>query len=71
MIRLISVDSLVNEIYKRIKENKPFDNNLKPFSHEQVKMALDFFEYKEDYEKCQVLNEFINKQFKHGGDYLK
>lgn len=71
MIQLRTIKSLVEEIHKRIVENKPFDNNLKPFSHEKVKMALDYFEHYEDYEKCHLINEFINKQFKHGNDYLK
>lgn len=52
------------EVYDRITLNKPFDKKLKPYSKEKVIMALDFFERKEDYEKCKVIYDFINNRFK-------
>lgn len=64
MIKLRTLDSVMLEVYDRITLNKPFDKKLKPYSKEKIKMALDFFERKEDYEKCKVIYDFINNRFK-------
>jgi len=64
MIRLKTLDSVMIEVYNRINLNKPFDKKLKPYSKEKLKMTLDFFEGKEDYEKCKVIHDFIKKRFK-------
>ena len=71
MIKLTTKDSLMREIFKRIRENKPFDKNLKPYKEDLLKMTLNHFEEKEDYEKCQILSDFINERFNHVKNYLK
>jgi hypothetical protein len=59
------------EVYERISQNKPFDTNLKTYKESQVKDVLDYFEEREDYEKCQVISKFINERFNHDINYLK
>lgn len=65
MIKLKTLDSVMIEVYDRIIVNKPFDKNLKPYTKESLEKTLKFFERKEDYEKCQVIFNFINKRFSH------
>jgi hypothetical protein len=61
----------MNEIYQRLSENKPFDINLRPYKESQIKEVLEYFEDREDYEKCQMISDFINKRFNHVTNYLK
>jgi hypothetical protein len=71
MIKLRTKESLMREVFERISENKPFDKNLKPYKEDLLKKILDHFEEKEDYEKCQVISNFLNKRFNHITNYLK
>ena len=61
MIKLTTKDSLMREIYQ----------NLKPYKENLLTMVLNHFEEKEDYEKCQILSDFINERFNHVKNYLK
>ena len=61
----------MSEFYIRVSENKPFDNNLKPYKESQIRDLLKYFEDKEDYEKCQVISDFLNKRFNHIENFLK
>lgn len=70
-IKLRTLNSFMNEIYQRIYENKPYDFNLKPYKESQIKETLEYFEIREDYEKCQVLSNFLNNRFNHTVNYLK
>ena len=70
-IKLRTLNSFMNEVYDRVSKNKPFDTNLKPDKESQIKEVLEYFEEKEDYEKCQVLSDFINVRFNHIINYLK
>ena len=71
MIKLKTKDSYLREIYQRVYENKPFDINLKPYKESQIKEVLEYFEDREDYEKCHVISNFLNKRFNHITNYLK
>jgi hypothetical protein len=71
MIKLKTKDSYLKEIYQRISENKPFDKSLKPYKESLIRDTLLYFEEKEDYEKCQVISDFINKRFNHVTNFLK
>ena len=70
-IKLRTLNSFMNEIYQRISENKPFDINLKPYKESQIKEVLEYFEDREDYEKCHIISNFLNKRFNHVTNYLK
>lgn len=70
-IKLRTLNSFMNEVYDRISQNKPFDDKLKPYKESQIKEVLEYFEDKEDYEKCQVISKFINERFNHDINYLK
>ena len=70
-LKLRTLNSFMFEVYERISQNKPFDTSLKPYKESQVKDVLDYFEEREDYEKCQVISNFINERFNHDINYLK
>jgi len=70
-LKLRTLNSFMNEIYQRISENKPFDTNLKPYKESLIKETLEYFLVREDYEKCQVLSDFLNIRFNHNINYLK
>lgn len=65
MINLRSRGSLMNEIYTRVIQNKPFDRNLNLYKKELITEVLVYFEEKEEYEKCKELSDFIKKRFSH------
>ena len=69
--KLRTLNSFMNEIYIRISQDKPFDDKLKPYKESQIKEVLEYFEDREDYEKCQIISDFINKRFNHVTNYLK
>ncbi len=70
-LKLKTLNSFMNELYQRISENKPFDNNLKPYKESQIREVLEYFESREDYEKCQIISNFLNNRFNHTVNYLK
>ena len=69
--KLKTLNSFMYEIYNRLSENKPFDNKLKPDKESKIKEVLEYFEKQEDYEKCQIISDFLNKRFNHTQNYLK
>ncbi len=71
MYRLKSVEASMIEICERILQNKPFHKNLKPYTLVEIKNTLNYFEKKEDYEKCLILHSFMQNNFNHGVDYKK
>ena len=48
-----------------------FDIKLKPYKKDFLEKVLFYFEEKEEFEKCMVINEFINKRFNHELNYTK
>jgi hypothetical protein len=60
-IKLHSYDYLINNSFSRIKNNKPFDEKLKPYTIEFIDEMLLYFKTKEEYEKCQFLLDFKEK----------
>jgi hypothetical protein len=63
MIKIKLINS--QEIYQAIIKNKPFDKNLRPYSKPEVESALNQFIESEEYEKCSIIRDFINKRFEH------
>jgi len=70
MIRLRSLDSKMNEILERLKQDKIYGYDLKPYTEKILKTALNFFEEKEEYEKCVIILEKLNR-FNHNNNYVK
>ena len=70
-LKLRTLNSFMDEVYQRISENKPFDINLKPYKESQIREVLEYFEEREDYEKCQIISDFLNIRFNHITNYLK
>ncbi len=51
------------EIFERISNGIPYGKNLKPYSKIQVDTILDDFIEEEQYEKCQIIHDFIQQRF--------
>jgi hypothetical protein len=65
------MSKIMEETFIRINSNKCFDLKLKPYSKEYLEDLVLYFEKKEEYEKCIVIINFINKRFNHDYNYLK
>ena len=70
MIRLRSLDSKMNEIVERLKQGKLHGYDLKPYTERILKTTLEFFEEKDEYEKCIIVLEKLNR-FNHNNNYVK
>jgi hypothetical protein len=68
MTTIHSYDFLINNSYDRIKKGKHFDEKLKPYTKEFTKDMIQYFELKEEFEKCQTLQKF-NDRFDHEKNY--
>lgn len=71
MLQLKTLSSKMNEMFTRISLNKPFDKNLKLYSKEDIVYLLTYLEDKEEYEKCQVISNYLQTRFNHSENYLK
>jgi hypothetical protein len=71
MIKLKSLDSKMDEIFNRLKDNKMYDLDLKPYSLDLLNKTLKFYEEKEDYEKCLIILDKSSKRFNHEQKYKK
>jgi hypothetical protein len=71
MIKLRSLDSKMNEIFIRLKEDKMYDLDLKPYSLDLINKVLKFYEENEEYEKCLIILDKSNKRFNHSNNYIK
>ena len=49
------------EIYDRLSNGKPFDNKLNPYSEIILERLLNNLELEEEYEKCQVVKQYLDK----------
>jgi hypothetical protein len=61
MIKLKIINK--EEIFERISNGIPYDKNLKPYSKIQIELTLSHFIEIEEYEKCQIIHEFMNQRF--------
>lgn len=59
-----------DEVYNRILSGKPYGKDLKPYPEIVLKRVLNKLEIYEEYEKCRILQNFIDKRFIHECDYL-
>lgn len=50
-----------NEVYERLSIGKPYDNKLKPYSESVLIRLLNNLELDEEYEKCQIVKEHLDK----------
>ena len=50
-----------NNIYERLSNGKPYDNKLKPYSELILNRLLNNLELEEEYEKCQVVKQHLDK----------
>lgn len=52
-------NNLIDFIYQRLSQNKPFDQLLNPYSRETIKNVLYHYEKNEEYEKCKIIIKFL------------
>lgn len=71
LFRLKTQDYAMCEMFERIKQNKPFDKNLKPYKKELIEKIINYFIVTEEYEKCELLNNFLKTRFNHEISYKK
>jgi hypothetical protein len=69
-IVLHSYDYLINYFFERIQNGKLYDENLKPYNKEIFKNSINFFESKEEYEKCAILLSVYKKRFNHEKNFI-
>ena len=64
--------NLINpeEVYQSVEKGNPYNKNLKLFTKTEVESAIRQFISSEEYEKCAVLQKFIDKRFNHEKGYL-
>lgn len=64
------IENVIPEVvYQRICNNRPFGNNLKPYPKNILNEVLEYFEKKEEFEKCQFIKDFIKDRFNHNKKY--
>lgn len=59
------------EIFIRISKGIPFDRNFKIYSKLQIQYLLHYYQSIEEYEKCQIIKNFIDLRFNHELNYIK
>jgi hypothetical protein len=69
-LKLKTKYSIMNEIYENISKNKLFDDNLNVYTMDKLNELCIYFENLEEYEKCQVIKNFIDNRFNHKLNYL-
>ncbi len=59
--------NLINpeEIYQSISKGNPYNKSLKLYTKIEVESAIRQFISSEEYEKCAILQKFIDKRFSH------
>jgi len=65
-----SYDYLMNSNYERINKGKCYDINFKAYENKLVEKMIEYFEQREEYEKCKVLLDFSKERFDHEKNYV-
>ena len=68
MIKINLINS--EEIYQSVSKKKPYNKDLKLFTQIEIESAIRQFISSEEYEKCAILQKFIDKRFSHENGYL-
>lgn len=64
-----SYSLLMNLVYERVSSGIFYDQNLKLYSKEFLTKVLNYFESNEQYEKCSILRDLINKRFDYENNF--
>jgi len=62
-------DVLMKETFNSVKKGEVLDSNSKPYEEHFLKEVLQFFENIEEYEKCEIINNYIKNRFNHNVGY--
>lgn len=68
-ITLKSYDYLMNSDFERIKIGKRHDMNFNLYQREYIDSLLDYFKGKQEFDKCQIIKEYIDKIYNHERSY--
>lgn len=60
MYTIKSNDTRMYTAYERISKGTYLDNELKPYTRKFIKEVIDYFEKKEEYEKCTTLQKALS-----------
>ena len=69
MLVMKSYDYLMQDVMTRIEKGKHYDDNFKSYSEDFIRKVINYFESKEEYEKCKTLIDFINIRYNHDLNY--
>ena len=56
-------------VFERITNGILYNRNLKVYTKDYLQVIVRELEQQEKFEKCVILNEFINKRFNHELNY--
>jgi hypothetical protein len=59
MYTLKSHDTRINNVFDRISKGKLLDEELRPYTRQFIDEIIQYFEIREDYEKCQTLKDTL------------
>lgn len=60
-----SYDQLLVDSFDRIMGGKHFDSNYQPYTREFLEKMREYFQDREEYEKCQFIKSVIDLRFDH------
>ncbi len=59
----------VEKVFERITNGILYNRNLKVYTKEYLQEIVIELEQQDQFEKCIILNDFINKRFNHELNY--
>ena len=59
MYTIKSHDTRINTAFERISDGKLLDDELKPYTRKFIEEIIQYFETREEYEKCQTLKDVL------------
>lgn len=63
------MSNIYSEAFYRINADVYYDKNYKPYKKSFLEEVLIHFEKEEEFEKCQIVKNFIDKRFNHEINY--
>jgi hypothetical protein len=69
-LEIKSYDTLVRSSFERISKGIPYDEKLIPYKMGFIDECIEYFESREDFEKCMTLSNFKESRM-HGKGWTK
>ena len=68
MYTIKSYDTKVNTAFERISTGNLLDAELRPYTRQFIGEIIQYFQEREEYEKCQILKDALN-DLDHDNNY--